>query len=645
MSDQPFDVKLWPDHEADADLLGFSHLADAVISCIDPDRLLPTTVGIFGDWGSGKSSLLNMVDQRLSSDKETLVLTFNGWLFEGYDDAKAALMEAIIEGVRDHATLTAKAKELVRNLFRRINWFRVAGTVAKYGTALAVGGPAAAGGLLAADASKAAKTFVEGNGDSPDSEMDKEITEAQSVPFQNVRGFRSEFSELLKETSLDRVVVIIDDLDRCLPDTIIETLEAIKLFLFTDKTAYIIAADERLVRYAVRSRFPELPGDKAEVGRDYLEKLVQFPIRIPQLSAAEMESYISLLFVEACTDRIDEAQDWVQDTKRTLEGRSFDRAAAESILGSVSPQLEEGLTIANRLGRLLATGLNGNPRQCKRFLNTLVMRLRMAKARDLSLRAQALAKLMLLEYFRPESFRRLAELQSEQQGTPRELAALEKAANPVVPVPGSDQDEDGAEKEKTASEQPALSPQLQAWTEDSFLQEWLLLEPPLAAEDLRPYFYFSRDALSTTGAVVVRLSAPAQECLRKLVSDSEAVRTNGLSDVGHLSAGDAAAIFEELAARARREEHPTLPSSALNALIRLTEARPEFLGQLFQVLDRTPEPAIPFQIVPGLQKLGRGSPFEAQMVALLDRWKGSSVNPQLKAAANAANSRSHKKGP
>ena len=77
---------------------------------------------------------------------------------------------------------------------------------------------------------------------------------------------------------------------RIISDTIIETLEAIKLFLFVPGTAFVIGADDRLVQYAVRQRFPELPGTETEVGRDYLEKLVQFPIRVPPPIITEIES-------------------------------------------------------------------------------------------------------------------------------------------------------------------------------------------------------------------------------------------------------------------------------------------------------------------------------------------------------------------
>ena len=103
---------------------------------------------------------------------------------------------------------------------------------------------------------------------------------------------------MLTESKISRLVVFVDDLDRCLPDTIIETLEAIKLFLFVKGTAFVLAADERLVQYAVRQRFPELPGTETEVGRDYLEKLIQIPLRIPPLSGPEIESYINILFAQ-----------------------------------------------------------------------------------------------------------------------------------------------------------------------------------------------------------------------------------------------------------------------------------------------------------------------------------------------------------
>ena len=107
---------------------------------------------------------------------------------------------------------------------------------------------------------------------------------------------------MLDKTGIDRVVVFIDDLDRCLPTTIMATLEAIRLFVFVPKMAFVIAANERLVRRAVRQHFPDLVEaapevaanyPSADVGREYLEKLIQVPVHVPPLARAEIATYVN----------------------------------------------------------------------------------------------------------------------------------------------------------------------------------------------------------------------------------------------------------------------------------------------------------------------------------------------------------------
>ncbi|WP_306768148.1 P-loop NTPase fold protein, partial [Vibrio parahaemolyticus] len=75
---------------------------------------------------------------------------------------------------------------------------------------------------------------------------------------------------------MDRLVILVDDLDRCLPDTAIATMEAMKLFLFMPKTAFIIAADETMIEYSVRRHFPNLSEEVGGIAytRNYLEKLI-----------------------------------------------------------------------------------------------------------------------------------------------------------------------------------------------------------------------------------------------------------------------------------------------------------------------------------------------------------------------------------
>ena len=130
-----------------------------------------------------------------------------------------------------------------------------------------------------------------------------------------------------------------------MPDTIIETLEAIKLFLFVRRTAFILGADERLVKYAVKKRFPELPGERVEVGRDYLEKLVQFPVRVSALGPSEVETYIGLLYSEISgltAEQMRQARETLnQSSSESLMRVHFNLEVAKTLFGPIPDTLTE----------------------------------------------------------------------------------------------------------------------------------------------------------------------------------------------------------------------------------------------------------------------------------------------------------------
>jgi predicted KAP-like P-loop ATPase len=98
--------------------------------------------------------------------------------------------------------------------------------------------------------------------------------EGKNIP-EEIAEFRKAFDKLLKAAGIKQLIVLVDDLDRCLPDTAIETLEAIRLFVFTSGTAFVVAADEAMIEYAVRKHFADLPDTTGPRGhvRNYLEKL------------------------------------------------------------------------------------------------------------------------------------------------------------------------------------------------------------------------------------------------------------------------------------------------------------------------------------------------------------------------------------
>lgn len=75
---------MWSDNETTEDLLGFKVHADLLIDVIKDESVLPISIGVFGDWGSGKSSILKIIHKELKGENDdtlkddTLVLYFNG---------------------------------------------------------------------------------------------------------------------------------------------------------------------------------------------------------------------------------------------------------------------------------------------------------------------------------------------------------------------------------------------------------------------------------------------------------------------------------------------------------------------------------------------------------------------------------------
>ena len=650
---------MWSDNEADIDLLGFGHLESAVLAIVRDTTLLPASIGIYGDWGSGKSSLMRMVREELKKDDSLLVLSFNGWLFEGYEDAKTALMGTIVEEIVARRALEASVLEPVKRLglklLKKIQIFRLLGIGARAVTAYAIGGAPAAGAALGIEGTALLSGMLDKAGTEIQKIEEMKIedvqaalkTETDSNLRRSIREFRDEFEALLDATKIKTLVVLIDDLDRCMPDTIIETLEAIKLFLFVPRTAFILGADERLVRYAVRRRFPEIPGEKVEVGQDYLEKLVQYPVRVPPMGRSEMETYINLLFTKNAGVK---AEHFEAARRRAIECLPddllevrFNHGIAQQILGKDFPNgLAESLSLAQRIAPVLAAGLTGNPRQCKRFLNTLVMRIEMAKSRGISLKLAVLAKLMLLERFYTESYKQLARLQAEQNGRPVELVAAEQAARPMpANTAKADVVDDTAVNDSTkrggASQQRAAAPaiDLPDWLADQSLKDWLSSEPPLAGEDMRPYFYFSRDKLGSMGSSMQRMSPAAQDIVALLFREGKAQRKLTLKQAKDLSLGDANAVLQVLAERVQQEEDPGREDSALMCLLDWVDTRRELFGQGMAILNDLPETTLPVSVPPRIAKLAESLDERKAAERLLDKWARGDANARLKSAATS----------
>ena len=122
---------MWPDNETARDYLNFSGVADTVAEIIVQARGRPTSIGVSGAWGVGKSSMIKLIRASLASRAESessefVFVEFNAWLYQGYDDARAALLEVIASSLFEEAEKRKGGIEKARELLGRVNWLRAA---------------------------------------------------------------------------------------------------------------------------------------------------------------------------------------------------------------------------------------------------------------------------------------------------------------------------------------------------------------------------------------------------------------------------------------------------------------------------------------------------------------------------------------
>lgn len=523
------------DNETKVDLLNNEAIAKTIVTVLRarPDR--PVTIGVHGDWGAGKSSVLEMIELALESDEDILCLKFNGWRFQGFEDAKIALIEGIVTALIEKRSLLTKAADAVKDIFQRIDALKVAkkvgglaltGYAALHGhgaEALAI--PAVLGSLegWAADPTKLTKENVESLL-SGAKELIKPKPETSNVP-EEIAGFRKAFDSLLDKADIKQLVVLIDDLDRCLPDTAIETLEAIRLFVFTSRTAFVIAADEPMIEYSVRKHFPDLPETTGPqtYARNYLEKLIQVPFRIPALGETETRTYVTLLLIGAELGEND--PEFIklvavarERLKRPWTGGALVSATVNSTLGAKAPRAQSALILSAQVGPILASGTKGNPRQIKRFLNTLLLRQASAQARGFGddVKLPMLAKLMLAERFLPRLFDQIGTCAAAApDGICADLVALEDVVKPrekTMAAHGKPPRAKSAETTEAANTEQAKShsAQLSEWISLDDVKQWAQIDPPLGTTDLRPYLFLAKDRKDYFGPTTALLSLPLE---------------------------------------------------------------------------------------------------------------------------------------
>lgn len=505
---------MWKDSETKIDYLNFDYLVKAVEDIVMDDALTPSTIGVYGDWGSGKSSLMQMVEKRLSDKygNDVACIHFNGWLFEGYEDAKTAFCGTILEELRKHKTIPSKVKGQITSLLKKIDGKKIlmkGGSIAL--DVLLTGGIGSLAGLTVESIASTLKKKVDGIDADDIREALKDFKkDNEDKKREEVKNFQKDFESILKDSNLKRMVVFVDELDRCKPDTVLDIFEAMRLFLFVKGSSFVIGADSRLIDYAIRSRYKNIPGNNLDISKEYLEKLIQYPVSIPQLDKNELEKYLTCLLLEKDIENV---------AGEINSGSPYEPINVQQLISGHSDKeesIKNALVLSRQVSPILAAKLNGNPRQCKRFFNALFMRLSMAESRGITLDKNVLAKLMLLEYFKESMY--------------------------VMVVDSSN----SKDLEDLEDNHPTEDNVFGKWASDDWVKEWLTIDVKLSGIDLRDYYYFSRSTQRVDMSIKEILSSDAQKCLEYLLDKTDSNRRNATELITRIATNEVSIILDSI---------------------------------------------------------------------------------------------------
>jgi len=446
---------MWSDKETIYDCLGYSSYVEVLTDvCVQRD-LAPLTLGIFGAWGSGKTSLMTMLKCRLDQQTETkkiLSLWFNAWKYEGRDEAQSALIHAILGRLTEGRTLSEEAKQVLERLFKGASVLKLAKFITK--TAI----------TLTPDLTGFLDCFKD---------QSKEVAAT-------MEQFEHDFEELLKSVDISHIVVFIDDLDRCPSSKVIETFETIKLFLNTPKCTFVIGADVQRIKQAVGEVYGVSDSGRT---KDYLEKIVQMPFNIPVQNPEDIACYVGMLIVGRhllsndgwnafIEQRAKIYQSGTALTTTLIEWMKENERYLSTSLSEIGKELVGILPYVAILG----DGLRGNPRQIKRFLNILALRRNLANANSLAVNDSLLVKMTVLEYVWDDFFNALAETVDPSTGKSPLLEELIK------------------QKAESAEDKSDL---VEGFVDKMHLLSFIRKDPRLTGEsDLRPYLFLAQTSIN-----------------------------------------------------------------------------------------------------------------------------------------------------
>lgn len=240
-----------------------SRIAQVIISRQQSSSL---TIGVYGSWGEGKTSVMHFIEGELASRSDAIIINFNPWRFSD----EASLLRAFFTTLADH----------LKPLSKEGRWYKtrkesIGELLSKY---------AGYASVLKATPISGLADVLPGLG--------KALAD---IPLETLKARIEEFLQTTKR----KLVIIIDDIDRLEKAEIHAVFRLVRLTADFSYTTYILCFDDRIVSSSIGERFAD---GNQQSGYEFLEKVIHVPLRIPNATTRDLRDYLFTFLTEALKD-------------------------------------------------------------------------------------------------------------------------------------------------------------------------------------------------------------------------------------------------------------------------------------------------------------------------------------------------------
>jgi len=299
-------------------ILDFNLYRDAIVNIVK-NSYPKFTMGIFGDWGAGKTTLINSIDKALQTEKDLIIVRLEAWRYKREQFALVSMLKTIayaLPAEKQFEDLRQKLETSAINFLKKTPDI-LTSIITKY---------------VSEEDEISQEMF-----DSFKKEFNSKIQliaelDRDAVYFDGFEEIRKEIKNLRLDNPAFRIIVFVDDLDKCSPKKALEILEFIRVFHDIEGFIYIIGISQDMM-----VKLSDIENNETSIeGEHYIKNLIQVPITLPKWSNQDIVKLV---------------RDFIKK-------------------GMIHERFKE---VVDKNIELISVAVDNNPREIKRFLNNFIV--------------------------------------------------------------------------------------------------------------------------------------------------------------------------------------------------------------------------------------------------------------------------------